>query len=234
MATSEDHPEAEERPMTKVGGWLAGIIGSIIVGYAVWFFTKPPDPPATTVFEGMVYSGNAPVTKAMVSVELSGSNQSTGPIHDFTDDSGAYKFNLTGLPKTASAKLLVVANGYLESEPRILAQPLGPDVRLDFPLTPKPADPTTAAASPQPPTATPAPTAGTAPGDVASNPNPSAGATPGAGSATPTAPTGVAAGSPAATPAAGQAPKPAIVAASHILVYRPKAAEKAMKIQIHQ
>jgi hypothetical protein len=128
--------------MSKFGSWLAGIIGSIIVGVAIYYFTKAtpppptPPPPAVTVFEGMVYSGSAPVPRAMVAVELRGSGITNGPVHDITDANGAYRFDFTGLPTDAGATLNVTATGYRDSASQSLSSPLQPDVHLDFPLSP--------------------------------------------------------------------------------------------------
>lgn len=134
--------------MGKFGTWLAGIVGSIIVGVAVYYFTQPkptpppPPPPVVTTLEGMVYSGSAPVPRAMVAVELKGA-ESNGPIHQVTDENGSYRFEFPGLPADASATLQVTANGYEQAEPKSLGSPLGTDERLDFPLTPVPVAPPT-------------------------------------------------------------------------------------------
>ena len=122
--------------MAKVGGWIAGIVASIIVGYAVWYLTRTPPPPTVTTFEGMAYSGSAPVPKAMVAVQLSGTAGANGPVHDITDDNGAYRIDFTGLPANASAALSVTATGFQNADPKSFASPLETDVQFDFPLTP--------------------------------------------------------------------------------------------------
>lgn len=122
--------------MGKFGGWLAGLLATIIGGYAVWYFTQPPAPPSTTTFEGMVYSGSSPVASAMVSVNLTGSGVDPGPYHNVTDENGAYRLDLIGLPKTAGATLSVAASGYRDSAPKALFDPLVSVNRQDFPLTP--------------------------------------------------------------------------------------------------
>ena len=131
--------------MKKFGGWLAGVVGSIIVGYVVWYLTArvpaqssppTPPPPAVTTFEGMVYSGSAPVAKAMVMVQLTGNAGVNGPIHDITDENGAYRIEFTGLPTTARASLSATAAGYEGSKPRSVASPLPADSHVDLPLSP--------------------------------------------------------------------------------------------------
>ena len=125
--------------MKKFGTWLAGIVGSIIVSVAVYYLTRPkpvPPPPATAMFEGMVYSGNAPLRGAMVALKLTGTGLSTGAVHDFTDANGAYRFDFTGLPADASATLSASAGGYQDSATLSLASPLQLDAHLDFPLIP--------------------------------------------------------------------------------------------------
>lgn len=125
--------------MKKLGVWIAGIIGPIIVGYVVWLMTRtppPPPPPAVTTFEGMVYSGSAPVAKAMVAVDLTGAAGENGPVHDFTDENGAYRIEFTGLPSDAGATLSVTANGYKAAGSKSLTSPLKTDTHLDFPLDP--------------------------------------------------------------------------------------------------
>ena len=121
--------------MGKVGGWLAGIAAGIIVGYVVWYMTRPPQAPAVTTFEGMVYAGDAPVAKALVAVELTGSAGANGPVHDATDANGAYRIDFTGLPKDTSARLSVTAQSYRSAEAKTVASPLAPDIHVDFPLT---------------------------------------------------------------------------------------------------
>jgi len=119
----------------KFGAWLAGIAATVISGYLLWYFTVPK-PAVVTTFEGMVYSGDAPVAKAMVSLNLTGTAGAGGPIVDFTDDNGAYKFELTGLPQNTGATLNAMANGYEETQPHPLPMPLQADIRQDIPLTP--------------------------------------------------------------------------------------------------
>jgi len=126
--------------LAKVGAWLAGIAATVISGYLLWYFTVPKPPPvppapAVTTFEGMVYSNDAPVAKAMVSLKLTGTAGTGGPIVDFTDDNGAYKFELTGLPDKTEGTLAADAQGYEPIKPRRLPTPLQTDVRLDIPLT---------------------------------------------------------------------------------------------------
>jgi hypothetical protein len=128
--------------MSKFGKWFAGILGPIIIGVAIFYLTKtptpppPPPPPAVTVFEGMVYSGSAPVPRALVAVDLKGTGLTNGPVHDLTDPNGSYRFDFTGLPKDAGATLSVTASGYQNSSAQSLASPLQPDIHLDFPLAP--------------------------------------------------------------------------------------------------
>jgi hypothetical protein len=143
----------KESSWSKVGGWLAGIAGAVIATYLGWYFTnRPPPPAAVTTFEGMVYSGDAPVSKALVALELTGNAGANGAIHDLTDDNGAYKIELTGLPSGTGATLSVVAKGYEKAAPRTLVSPLQPDVRVDVPLNPV----VVAGAEPPPPVAPPA------------------------------------------------------------------------------
>ncbi|HEY2468555.1 MAG TPA: carboxypeptidase-like regulatory domain-containing protein [Terracidiphilus sp.] len=129
--------------MGKFGSWLAGILGSIIVGVGIYYFTKPkptplpPPTPVVTTLEGMVYSGSTPVPRAMVAVDLKGADPN-GPIHQVTDENGSYRFEFPGLPTDATAMLQVTANGYQQAEPKSLGSPLATDIRLDFPLIPTP------------------------------------------------------------------------------------------------
>ena len=118
--------------MGKFGGWLAGVLAVILGGYAVWYLTKPP---ATTTFEGMVYSGDAPVPNAMVAVELVG-DSTNGTYHDITDDHGSYSLVFTGLPTATGATIRVSAPGFQSADPQSLTSPLQGDIRLDFPLLP--------------------------------------------------------------------------------------------------
>lgn len=137
--------------MAKVGGWLAGILAVVIGGWVVWYLTRPP---AVTTFEGMVYAGSAPVARAMVAVSLTGSAGANGPIHDITDENGAWRIDFTGLPTNAGATVSVSAAGYQGAIPKSLAGPLQPDIHMDFPLSAVPgsstAPPTLAPKPPQP------------------------------------------------------------------------------------
>jgi hypothetical protein len=133
---------AKERNSAKFIGWLGGIAATVLSGYLLWYFEQPkpaPPPPlpaAVTTFEGMVYSGDAPVSRALVGVALTGSAGSNGAIHDVTDDNGAYKIELTGLPQGTGATLSVAAKGFEAASPKILPGPLQTDVRVDIPLNP--------------------------------------------------------------------------------------------------
>lgn len=148
---------AKERSSAKMAGWLGGIAATVISGYLLWYFeqpkpTPPPlPPPAVTTFEGMVYSGDAPVAKALVAVDLTGNAGANGAIHDITDDNGAYKIELTGLPDETGATVSVVAKGFEDAAPKVLAIPLTPDERIDIPLSPAAAS-STAAPVPETPT----------------------------------------------------------------------------------
>jgi hypothetical protein len=130
---------AKERNSAKFIGWVGGIAATVLSGYLLWYFEQPkpapPTPPVTT-FEGMVYSGDAPVSRALVGVALTGSAGSNGAIHDVTDDNGAYKIELTGLPLGTGATLSVAAKGFEAAAPKILPGPLQTDVRVDIPLNP--------------------------------------------------------------------------------------------------
>jgi len=129
--------------MKKFVTWVAGILASVIGAVAVYYLTRPAPPPAITTFEGMVYSGSSPVAHAMVQLELNGVVSISGPIHDITNENGSYRFELTGLPNAASARLLATANGYHSSSAQSLLSPLQPVTHLDFPLS--------LAAAPSPP-----------------------------------------------------------------------------------
>jgi hypothetical protein len=148
---------AKERSSAKMAGWLGGIAATVISGYLLWYFEQPkptpppPPPPAVTTFEGMVYSGDAPVAKALVAVDLTGNAGANGAIHDITDDNGAYKIELTGLPDETGATVSVVAKGFEDAAPKVLARPLTPDERIDIPLSPAAAS-STAAPVPEAPT----------------------------------------------------------------------------------
>lgn len=121
--------------MSKVGVWLAGILATVIGGWAVWYLTRPP---AVTTFEGMVYAGDDPVAKAMVAIQLSGSAGANGPVHDITDSNGSYRIDFTGLPDGSGATLSVVATGFQNPAPKSLSAPLQPDTHIDFPVDPLP------------------------------------------------------------------------------------------------
>ena len=147
----------KERSTGKFLGWLGGVAATVISGYLLWYFERPkptpppPPPPVVTTFEGMVYSGSAPVAKAMVAVTVTGAAGVNGAIHDVTDGNGAYRFDFTGLPKDADAKVGVTAPGYEAAAPELLASPLQTDNRKDIALTLAPAPtPGVAAPGPQP------------------------------------------------------------------------------------
>lgn len=198
----------KESGMSKVGGWLAGIAGAVIATYLGWYFTRtkptppPPPPPAVTTFEGMVYSDSGPVPKAMVVVDLTGVAGANGAIHDVTDDSGAYKIELTGLPPDTGATLSVKAKGFEGAAPKVLSGPLQSDVRVDIGLSPV----VLAGAAAPPPVGQPA-------------------APPPAGQ--PAAQPGAAGQPVAAVPGVTIA-----AAAAHKPFYRPKSAAMAMKFQV--
>jgi hypothetical protein len=137
--------------MGKVGAWLAGILATVIGGYAVWYFTRPP---AVTTFEGMVYAGDAPVAKALVAVDLTGSAGANGAVHDVTDENGAYRIDFTGLPTGSGATLTVTSAGYEAATPKSVTAPLATDNHIDFPLAAVPSPspvPGPAPVSPPPP-----------------------------------------------------------------------------------
>lgn len=159
---------AKERSSAKFIGWLGGIAATVLSGYLLWYFEQPkpaPSPlpqPVVTTFEGMVYSGNAPVAKALVGVALTGSAGANGAIHDFTDDNGAYKIELTGLPQDTGATLSVVAKGFEDAPLKSLSGPLETDVRVDIPLSPVVMAGVTA----------PPPPVGASPGESVASPTP--------------------------------------------------------------
>lgn len=200
----------KESGFSKVGTWLAGIAGAVIATYLGWYFTQPkptlppPPPPAVTTFEGMVYSGDAPVSKALVAVELTGNAGANGAIHDLTDDNGAYKIELTGLPPSTGATLSVVAKGFENGAPKLLSSPLQTDVRVDIPLSPV--------------------MLAAAPG------NGSGGGGGGAGAGPTEAPPPPQSGGNGAQPSPAGPPVSAAIA--HIPVYRPKSVAMAMKFRV--
>lgn len=134
----------KERSTGKFLGWFGGVAATVISGYLLWYFEQPkptpppPPPPAVTTVEGMVYSGSAPVAKAMVAVQVTGAAGVNGAIHDVTDDHGAYRFDFTGLPTDADATVSVTAPGYEVAAPEAFATPLQTDNRKDIALTPVP------------------------------------------------------------------------------------------------
>jgi hypothetical protein len=120
--------------MSKFGGWLAGLLAAIISGYAVWYLTKTPSTPATTTFEGMVYSESSPVPNAIVLVSLKDGGVKNGPYRNATDEHGAYRIDFTGLSATTSATVRATANGFRDSATQSLPSLSGTDNRHDIPL----------------------------------------------------------------------------------------------------
>lgn len=121
--------------MLKFGGWLAGILATVLAGYVLWSLTIPA---STTTIQGMVYSQSAPVPRAMVLVALAGKGVPAAemtPSRNYTDENGSYRFDFTGLPEDARVTLSVSAAGYRSSSPVLVPQPLGAEVRRDLPLT---------------------------------------------------------------------------------------------------
>lgn len=131
--------EEKESGTGKVIGWLAGVAATVVSGWAIWYFTQPkptPPPPVVTKFEGMVYSGSAPVAKAMVVLDLTGDAAANGDYHDVTDENGAYSIELTGLPQGIGAAVTASAQGFTNAQPQSIASPLSTDERMDIALTP--------------------------------------------------------------------------------------------------
>jgi hypothetical protein len=127
----------------QLAGWMGGIAATAIAFYLVWHFTEPAPPPpppvpAVVTFEGMVYSGNAAVANAMVVVELTGTAGTLKAVHDITNQNGAYRFEVRGLPRDVSATVTATASGFQNGEPVSESSPLGTDIREDFSLTPVP------------------------------------------------------------------------------------------------
>jgi hypothetical protein len=128
--------------MGKFLGWLAGILATVIGGYALWYFTRPAP---TTTFEGMVINGPAvaPLPNAIVSVEIAGA-ANRGPFHDVTDEHGAYRLVFTGLGKLSGVTIAVQAKGFQSVTPASLSN-VASDIHQDFVLIPE------GAVSPPPP-----------------------------------------------------------------------------------
>ncbi len=119
--------------MGKFLGWLGGILAVVIGGWTVWYLTKPP---STTTVQGMVIDGslNAPLSNAMVSVEVT-ATPSNGPFHDVTDVNGSYRLDFTGLSKSSRLIIRVQARGFQEPKPASFAT-ISVDNRQDFVLMP--------------------------------------------------------------------------------------------------
>jgi hypothetical protein len=145
--------------MRKFIGWLGGIASAVITAVLIYHFTAPKPPVPPTTFEGMVIDGgqSVPIKEAMVLFEVEPSAPGNGPYHDFTDENGSYKIDVSELPGTVKVTLRAKARGFHDSNPVSLAA-LKNDNRNDFVLAPLP--------SPEPPhpgatpTATPVPTVG--------------------------------------------------------------------------
>jgi len=132
----------KESSAGKVGAWLAGVAATIFSGWAIWYLTQPkpapppPPQPVVTKFEGMVYSGSAPVPKAMVVLNLTGAASTTSDYHDVTDENGSYSIELTGLPQGVGAAVTASAQGFANAQPQSIPAPLQTDVRTDIALDP--------------------------------------------------------------------------------------------------
>jgi hypothetical protein len=120
--------------MGRFLGWLAGILATVIGGYALWYFTRPAP---TTTFEGMVINGPAvaPLPNAIVSVEIAGAANS-GPFHDVTNEHGAYRLEFSGLGKLTGVTIRVQAKGFQPVTPASLSS-VTADTHQDFVLTPE-------------------------------------------------------------------------------------------------
>jgi hypothetical protein len=121
--------------MKKFLGWLGGILAAVIATVLGWYFTRPPQ---TTTFQGMVINreASAPVSGAMVSIELSGAPNNQ-PFHDFTDGNGSYRLDFTNLSKSTTAKIEVTAKGFEVPRPASITS-VTMQNRLDFEMTPLP------------------------------------------------------------------------------------------------
>ena len=99
--------------------WLSGVTAAVIAAVLIYYFTKPAPPPPTpaVTFQGIVIDGakTTPLPNALVSLDTGG-----GTIyHDFTDEHGAYVFNIRGLNKSGSVTVSFNANGYQPFSRRI-------------------------------------------------------------------------------------------------------------------
>jgi hypothetical protein len=146
--------------MRKLIGWLGGIASAVITAVLIYHFTVPKPPTPPTTFEGMVIDGkqSVPIKEAMVLFEVEPGTSGNGPYHDFTDENGSYKMDVSELPSSVKVVLRAQAKGFHESKPVSLAA-LKNDNRTDFVLIPLP--------TPEPAHPGPTPTpAVTAPGPV--------------------------------------------------------------------
>jgi hypothetical protein len=163
---STPHFHDRELDMRKFVGWLGGIASAVITAVLIYHFTAPKPAVPPTTFEGMVIDGaqSVPIKEAMVQFEIEPSATGNGPYHDFTDENGSYKLDVSELPATVKVTLQAQAKGFHESKAVALAS-LKNDNRTDFVLVPLPTPEST---HPGPtPTATPLPTVeGTLPPSV--------------------------------------------------------------------
>lgn len=116
--------------------WVGGIVATVIGGVLIYHFTTPAAP---NTFEGMVIDGaqSAPIKEAMVLFEIEPSSPGNGPYHDFTDENGSYKIDISQLPGTVKVTVRAQAKGFRDSKPVSLAS-LKTDNRTDFVLEPAP------------------------------------------------------------------------------------------------
>jgi hypothetical protein len=88
----------------------------------------------------VIDGGNSvPIKEAMVQFEVEPSSPGNGPYHDFTDENGSYKLDVSDLPEKVKVTLRAQAKGFHESKPIALAA-LKNDNRTDFVLVPIPSE----------------------------------------------------------------------------------------------
>ena len=88
----------------------------------------------------VIDGGNSiPIKEAMVQFEVEPSSPGNGPYHDFTDENGSYKLDVSDLPDKVKVTLRAQAKGFHESKPIALAA-LKNDNRTDFVLVPIPTE----------------------------------------------------------------------------------------------